>query len=377
MEKPKISDFKIPITSLGLPEWDELKDDFKEVIDSKMITNNKFVKQFEKELQDYLDVPNAVCVNSGTSALILSLKALKESNRIKGNEVILPSFTFISTANAVMWAGLKPVFVDCDKNTFNIDPEKIDEAITKDTAVIMPVHIFGNPCPIKEISEIAVSHEVGLVYDSCEAFGAQYHLRRIGSFNNIDVTSGAATKSLSISEAGIIGTEDDEIAEIIKEARNAGNFDSLKWPGLSARMTEFQAVMGIHQLPKVSDYIRKRNKIADLYKKELEDVEGISYQMQEDRCTSAWFSFPTIIDKNVFGVDRNHIQEELKKVGIWARTIWFDPPVHRHSAYAAFNNLKFPVTDYLSENILCLPMSSNMTEEDAIQVCEAIKRCKK
>ncbi len=376
-----MKDYKIlPITKLSLPSWDELKEDFKEIIESGFITNNRKVKEFEAELANYLNVPEAVCVSSGSLGLILSLKCLKESGKLRGNEVILPSFTFIASANAIEWAGLTPRFVDCERDTFNIDPEKIQEAINDDTAAVMPVHTFGNPCEIKAIGEIVQANDIKCVWDSCEAFGAKYHLRRAGSFNHVDVTSGAATKVMSISEAGIIGTEDVKLAALIREARNAGNVDTLKFPGTSARMTEFQAVMGLHQIPKVDGYVQDRNRLAGLYKKELADVEGISVQHQYDRCKSSWFSFPVIVNKKKFGMSRDDLQEKLNKNGIWSRTIWFYPHCNNHPAYKNKyiyqKSLKLPNANYLSRNILCMPMWSHMNEEDVVFITDSIRKAK-
>jgi len=369
-------DYEIPITKLSLPDWDEVGGDFKEIMTSGMITNNKFVKDFEQKLQVYLDVPNVVCCSSGSMGMIIALKCLKESGKMNGSEVIVPSFTFIASANAIKWAGFEPVFVDCERDTFNVDPQGIANAISSKTAAIMPVHTFGNPCDVKTIAELALDRDIKLVWDSCEAMGAKYHLRKIGSFGHVDVTAGSATKVFSISEGGMIGTEDGELAALMRKCRSATNFDDLKFPGLSSRMTEFQAVVGIHQLPKLDGYVADRNKVADLYKSELSGIPGISIQEREDRCLSNWFSMPMTINKEEFGMNRDELMEALKAKGIWARNIWFYLPCHRHPAYCNTSNTcntNLTNTDYVSENIICLPMWSHMKEEEVLKVCGAVK----
>ena len=320
---------------------------------SKMITNHKYVKRFETAIANYLDVKYAVCVSSGTSGLMLAAKVLG----LKG-DIILPSFTFSATAHALKWCGLNLIFVDIDPQTFNIDVNKIEKAITPKTSGIVAVHVFGNPCDNSKLEFLAKKHNLKLLFDSAHAFGSKMKDKMIGSFGDIEVFSLTPTKILTAGEGGIITTNDYKIYQQLILDREYGktpDYDC-KTIGLSARMSEFNAILGFHNLKNIDYNIKRRLELLKIYKSELGDIEGISFQKLQESAECSLKDFPIIINKNQFGIDRNQLAEALSKENIGHRK-YFYPPIHRETVYKnsldSEENLKF--TNLISDNIINLP----------------------
>ena len=379
MEKPAILGGKpvfeklVPIIKPPLAKYatEGFLSKIKGILESGMITDHIYVRELEKNISSYLGVKNVVGVASCTSGMMLSLQLMGLSKK----EVILPSFTFVATANAAYWNECKIVLADCDPNTFNISPEDVEKKITKNTAVIMPVHIFGNPCDIKALEGIAEEHNVKLLFDSAHGFGASYNGRKVGGFGNVEVFSCSPTKLFITVEGGIVATEDDKLAADMKIARNYGNFPDYrcKTPGLNARMTEINAALGIEMLKNIDEMVENRNSYAAIYKKLLGRVPGIKFQETTKGAKHAYKDFGIIIDPKEFGVTRDVLYDALGKENIMTKK-YFYPPVHKLEAYSCVSTTKLPNTERVSNNVLCLPMHSYMEKELIEKISYAVKR---
>lgn len=347
--------------------------DCRRILESGMITNFEYVRKLEKTAAEYIGVKRCLAAANCTSALMLTLKALK----IKDGEVLIPSFTFPATAHAVYWSNLGIKLVDCDPKKFTIDINDIKEKITDKTKVIMPVHVFGNPCDIEEITEIAKERSLRVVYDSAHGFGAKYKGKQIGQFGDAEVFSGSPTKAFTTVEGGIVSTNDSEIARSVDIGRNyghSGNYNCAM-PGLSARMSELHAAVGLNQLPYVDSDIQKRNKIATMYKHGLERLPGIKFQEINRNCISTYKDFSILVDQNQFGLDRDELSTALEKENIMTRK-YFYPPMNMQDCYPELKAEEnaFPNTSEVSRNVLSLPMFSELTDQEVIGVVDAIAR---
>lgn len=367
-------DKPVAITRPTIPSISDLKNDYGRILKSGIITNAGYVREFEQKLSQYLGVKNVVAVSSCTSGLMLVLKVLG----LKG-EVIVPSFTFHSTAHAIVWAGLKPVFVDCDAETFNIDPEKVKKAITSKTAAILAVHIFGNPCPIKPLERIAKEHGLPLIFDAAHGFGATYAGHRLGRFGKVEVFSLSPTKLLTAGEGGVVATNDDKLAEKIRIGRNYGDPGTYEceFSGFNARMSEFHALLGISTLGDLEKNVVKRRNLVVLYKSLLADFPGISFQKIEPGNRSSFKDFSILVEREKFGLDRDMLGECLKQENIMVKK-YFYPPVHTQMAFIKYRYKKYlhslTRTNMIAENILSLPLYSHMSEAYVRRICSAIEK---
>jgi len=382
MEKPAILGGKpvfeklVPIIKPPLAKYatDEFSSKIKRILESGMVTDHIYVRELEKNISSYIGVKNVVAISSCTSGLVLSLQLMG----LRKKTVILPSFTFVATANAAYWNNCKIVLADCNPNTFNISPEDVEKKLTKDTAAIMGVHIFGSPCDIKALREIAEDHDVKLLFDSAHAFGASYDGKKVGGFGDVEVFSCSPTKLFITMEGGIVGTEDDKLAGEIRIARNYGNLPDYqcKTPGLNARMTEINAALGIEMLKNIDEMVENRNKYAALYKKFLGKVPGIKFQEPTKGARHAYKDFGIIINPKEFGVNRDILYDALAKENVMTKK-YFYPPIHKLEAYSDLANADLPNTEYVSNNVLCLPIHSYMDKTLIENTCAAVERIHK
>jgi len=346
----------------------------KGILESGMVTDHIYVRELEKNISSYLRVKNVVGISSCTLGLILSLQLMG----LRKKKVILPSFTFVATANAAYWNDCKIVLADCDPNTFNISPEDVKKKMTKDTAAIIGVHIFGNPCDVKALQEIAEDHDVKLLFDSAHAFGASYDGKKVGGFGDVEVFSCSPTKLFITTEGGIVATADDKLAAEMRIARNYGNLPDYqcKIPGLNARMTEINAALGIEMLKNIDEMVENRNKYAALYKKFLAKVPGIKFQEPTKGTRHAYKDFGIIVNPKEFGVNRDALYDALAKENVMTKK-YFYPPVHKLEAYSESAKADLPNTEHVSNNVLCLPIYSYMDEKLIKNICTAIERIHK
>ncbi|MBU0599310.1 DegT/DnrJ/EryC1/StrS family aminotransferase [bacterium] len=361
----------LPIAFPSLPPFKEVEDKFKEVFLSGMITNAKYVRSLEEKIANYLNVKYVVCVANCTSGLILSLKALK----LKG-KVIVPSFTFFATAHTLSWNNLTPTFVDCHRETFNINVSFLEEKIDQETSAIMPVHIFGNPVLVEEINKIAQKYSLKVIYDAAHAFGSRYNNSPLAGYGEVEVFSLSPTKPLVAGEGGVVVTNNKEIAEAITMGRDYGNPGDYhcKMVGLNARMTEVNAITALKNLELFPERLAKRKEIANFYISNLKDIPGISFQKIEVNASSCYKDFAIIIDEERFGLNRDELALVLERENISSRKYFF-PPVHKQEIYKSKD---IPLeglenTNFISDHILCLPLFAQMKEEEMLSIGEVIK----
>ncbi len=364
----------IAITKPTIPATKRIMSRYREVFNSGIITNAKYVKEFEANVAEYVGVKNVICVSSCTCGLMLVLKSLN----LKG-EVIIPSFTFHATAHAVVWNNLTPVFVDCDKETFNISVSDVEKAINKNTAAILATHVFGNPANIVALENVAKKNGLPLIFDAAHGFGSRYKGKPIGGFGTAEVFSLSPTKLLTSAEGGIIATNNDELAKKLRVARNYGDNGSYdcEFSGFNSRMSELNAILGIESLKDLNKNVLRRKKMVELYKKELKNIPGISFQKIEQGNQSSYKDFSIIVDEKEFGIDRDLLAEYLIKENIVVKK-YFYPPVHKQKAFQSYavysKNSSFVNTDFISKRALSVPLFSHISEREVEKVCFSVTR---
>ena len=343
-----------------------------EVLKSGMLVQGKVVKEFETAFAKYVGVKNAIAVSNGTVSLDIVLKSLDIK---QGDEIIVPSFTFISTANAVLFQGAKPVFADVDKRTFNINPEDVIEKITDKTKAIIGVHLFGYPFDVKVIQEICEDYGLFLVEDCAQAHGAEYEGREVGGFGVAGCFSFYATKNMTTGEGGIITTDSDKIAKVCRLLRSHG--ESQKYYhttlGYNYRMTDIQAAIGVVQLKKLDMFNGKRIGNAEFLNKHIK-VPGIKLPYRKDGIKHVYHQYAVIIEKE-FPMLRDDFIEYLKKKGIGC-VIHYPLPIHKQPLYKRIGytdeTAKCPVATDLSDKILSLPVYPALSEEELKYITDVI-----
>lgn len=344
-------------------------------------SSGSYVTAFEEAFAKYCGVKYAVAVCNGTVAIHLALSALGIG---KGDEVIIPSFTMIATAFAVCYTGATPVFVDADKDTFNIDVTKIEEKITSKTKAIIPVHIFGNMCNMDEISRIAKKHNLFIVEDSAEAHGAEYKGKKSGSFSAIASFSFFANKNLTTGEGGMVVTNNEEYFKKCKYFKNmcfpvdAPRVYLHDDIGFNYRMSNLHAAIGLAQVEKADEYRDMRIKNANLYMRYLSDVPGITFQKDEPDSLNVHWMNTIVIDPKIYGHNKDELIAHLKANNIDTRLLF--QSMSKQKSLKDFGcdcSGTYPVTDWLSDNGFYLPSASSLTEEQIKYICNVIKEFKK
>ena len=344
-------------------------------------SSGKYVTQFEEAFASYCGVKYGVAVCNGTVAIHLALSALGIG---KGDEVIIPSFTMIATAFAVCYTGAKPVFVDADKETWNIDVTKIEEKITSHTKAIIPVHIFGNPCDMDAICTIAKKHNLYIIEDAAEAHGAEFNGKKTGSFSDIASFSFFANKNLTTGEGGMVVTDDEEFYKKCKYFKNmcfpvdAPRVYSHDDIGFNYRMSNLHAAIGLAQTEKADDYRDMRIHNAELYKKYLSDCKGIIFQKDQLNGLNVHWMNTIVIDTSEYGHTKDELIAHLKENEIDTRLLFVS--MSRQKSLKDFEcdcSGDYPVTDWLTENGFYLPSASSLKENQIKYICDVIKGYKK
>ncbi|MCK4526064.1 DegT/DnrJ/EryC1/StrS family aminotransferase [candidate division WOR-3 bacterium] len=344
-----------------------------QVLKSGMLTQGKAVEEFENAFAEYIGVKNAIAVSNGTISLDIALKSLDIK---QGDEVIVPSFTFISTANAVLFQGAKPVFVDVDERTFNINPEDVVKKITDKTKAIIGVHLFGYPFDVKAIQEICEDYNLYLVEDCAQAHGAEYKGKKVGGFGVAGCFSFYATKNMTTGEGGIITTDSDEIAKMCRLLRSHGENKKYYHTilGYNYRMTDIQAAIGVIQLKKLDIFNRKRINNAQYFNKHIK-THGLKLPHKESVVKHVFHQYAVTIEKE-FPMLRDEFMEYLKKKSIGC-AIHYPLPIHKQPLYRRMGytdeNVQCPVATSLSKKILSLPVHPSLAEKDLIYITETIK----
>lgn len=366
----------INVTSPLLPDLVEFSSLLKEIWDSKWITNNgSFHRRLEAALAEYLKVSFVSLFTNGTLPLITALYAL----RITG-EVITTPYSFVATTHALWWCGIKPVFVDIDPATGNIDPARIEGAITPKTTAIMPVHVYGRPCDTAAIQAIADRHGLKVIYDGAHAFGVEVSGSSILDAGDMSTLSFHATKVYNTAEGGALVVRDEETKRCIDHLKNfgfAGETEVLI-PGINAKMDELRAAYGLLNLRRIDDAIAARRRIAVAYREALRDVPGVRFFDDMPGVRHNYSFFPIFIDADKFGMSRDALYFRMQEVGVFGRR-YFYPLI---SEFAPYSGLPSAAKDNLSNahrmanSVICLPINHALSSEDVERIITSIKDAK-
>ncbi len=363
----------ITVTQPALPPLEEFIPYLEKIWDNKWLTNNgPFHQQFEQELADYLGVKYLSVFSNGTLALITALQAL----RITG-EVITTPFSFVATTHSLWWNNIKPVFVDIEDKYFNIDPAKIEAAITPKTTAIMPVHVYGNPCNVEEIQRIADIYGLKVIYDAAHAFGVKYKGHSLFNWGDLSIASFHATKVFNTIEGGAIFCNDEKTKKRIDLLKNFGFADEVTVvePGINAKMNELQAAYGLLQLKHVDGYISKRREIVAQYNAFLDGVKGIRTIIQMENVEHAYPYYPILVDTAEYGMSRDDLYYKLKECDVWGRRYFYplisEFPTYRGLPSASVENL--PLSTKVAKEVICLPIYPDLSYTDIERICKIIK----
>lgn len=363
---------QINVTRSSMPPFEEYCEEIKELWDTRWLTNGgaKY-QQLETGLKEYLDVPNLVFYSNGHQALEALIWALGLTG-----EVITTPFTYASTTQAIVRNGLTPVFCDVEPDWYTMDPEKIEPLITEKTSAILPVHVYGNVCRYKEIESIAKKYHLKVIYDAAHAFGVTTDGVKIGNIGDAAMFSFHATKVFHTIEGGGAAYQDEKLTERLKAFKMFGmaGKEDAEYIGTNAKMTEFQAAMGICNLRHVDGEIAKRKRAVEKYRSILGGVPGIRLCPVQENVRSNYAYFPVYFDETVFGESRDQVAERLAAENVFARK-YFYPITSRFSVYQGrFPIQETPVALDASVHILTLPLYADLTEEDVEEICDIVLR---
>ncbi|WP_297095269.1 DegT/DnrJ/EryC1/StrS aminotransferase family protein [uncultured Draconibacterium sp.] len=365
-------DNPIYVTQPSLPELDEFIPYLQQIWDNKILTNNgPFHKQLEKELAEFLGVPYISLFANGTLALVTALQVLQVTG-----EVITTPYSFVATTHSLWWNNIKPVFVDIEKEFCNLDPEKIEAAITPKTTAILPVHVYGNPCKIERIQDIADIYGLKVIYDAAHCFGVNHKGQGICNFGDLSILSFHATKVFNTMEGGAIVCHDEATKKRIDFLKNFGFAGEIKVmaPGINSKMNELQAAMGILQLKHHKENVEKRKTIVEQYQLKLKGIKGVSFLSQPSDTTSNYAYFPIFINEAEYGISRNDLYERLKQNNIYGRR-YFYPLISEFPIYKGLesaNPEKLRIAQQTAEQVICLPLYPNLSLETVCKICQLI-----
>jgi len=364
----------ITVTSPLLPDLKEFNTLLKEIWDSRWITNNgQFHQQFEKELAAYLKVPYISLFTNGTLPLITALQAL----RITG-EVITTPYSFVATTHSLWWNGIKPVFADIDPATCNLDPAKIEAAITPKTTAIMPVHCYGRPCDTKAIQEIADKYGLKVIYDAAHAFGVEINGESVLNAGDISTLSFHATKVFNTIEGGAMVMHDEKTKKRIDQLKNFGfvNETTVVAPGINSKMDEMRSAYGMLNLRQVDAAIAARQRVASKYREALRDVKGVTFYDDTPGIRHNYAYFPVFIDAGEFGKTRDELYFDMQKGNVFGRR-YFYPLISEFSTYRGLPSAtrgNLPNAYRIADRVLCLPMHHALTDSDIDRVLSFFKQ---
>ena len=364
----------ITVTSPLLPNLDEFQKLLKQIWESKWITNNgSFHQQLEEALCKYLGVPYISLFTNGTLPLITALQAL----HITG-EVITTPYSFVATTHALWWNGIKPVFVDIDPKTGNIDPNKIEAAITPRTTAIMPVHVYGKPCATDSIQEIADKYGLKVIYDAAHAFGVKVNDQSIINAGDMATLSFHATKVFNTVEGGALVMHDEKTKKRIDYLKNFGfaGETEVVAPGINSKMDEIRSAYGLLNLRQVDAAIAARRQVAQTYRTALQHVEGISFWNDMPSVRHNYSYFPIFVNSEKYGLTRDELYFKMKSQGIWGRR-YFYPLISEFSTYRGLesaNPSNLPQATKMANSVICLPMHHALSEEDIQRTIDCIAK---
>lgn len=357
-----------------MPPLNEVYKKIKEIWESKWLTNfGQQHKTFELELKKYLKVKNLSLFCNGTLALQLACQALELTG-----EVITTPFTFPATINSLYQNNITPIFCDIKLDDFNINPDEIENLITPNTSALMPVHVFGNPCDVEKIDNIAKKYSLKVIYDSAHCFGVEYKGKAIGTFGDVNMFSFHATKIFHTLEGGALTYNDEKFNLKFFLLKNFGikGEEDIFLPGTNAKMNEIQAAIGLLNLNLVDEEIEKRKKLTKIYKVNLKDIIGIRFLEENKEVIYNYQYFPILIDEFEFSLNRDQVYEEMKKYNVFTRK-YFYPICTQYKYYPCKDADNFPNAEKIANEILCLPIYGELMEEDILKICEILLYLKK
>jgi len=344
------------------------------VLDSNFLSLGPKLKEFEEKMATYAGTEYAIACNSGTSGLHMIISGLGIKD---GDEVITTPFSFISSSNCMLFERAKPVFVDIDEKTYNMDTAQIEAKITKKTKAILPVHIFGQPANMHVVRQIARKHGLYIIEDSCEAIGAEWNGQKAGSMSDAGVFAFYPNKQMTTGEGGIVVTNNEALAKLCYSLRNQGRGIDTQWLnhvrlGYNYRMNDISAALGIVQLERIDEIIAARQRAADFYMKKLQTIEGVILPTVDERVKMSWFVFVIRFEP---WIDRNIVMETLLNRGIGCRPYFTE--IHLQPFYREMFGYKegdFPVTERVASGTLAIPFFNNITEDQIDIVVDEIRR---
>lgn len=362
------------VTQPSLPPFDEFIEYLKEIWETKIITNiGPFHMKFEQALKEYLGVKYISVFSNGTLALITALQSL----RITG-EVITSPYSFVATTHSLWWNNIKPVFVDIESEHFNLDPDKIEAAITKNTTAILPVHVYGNPCKTEAIERIADKYGLKVIYDCAHAFGVTIEGNSVMNFGDLSVMSFHATKVFNTIEGGAIVCHDENTKIRVDYLKNFGFVDevTVTTPGINAKMNELQAAYGLLQLKYIKECINKRKTITNVYRKCLSNLNGISFPNDINNVNHNYSYFPILVDSNKYCKTRDELYEVLKQHNIFSRR-YFYPLISQFPTYRGLSsaaNTNLPTAEKVALQVICLPIYPELEISIVEEICNLIAK---
>ena len=363
----------IYVASPLLPSLDDFTLSLKDIWDSKILTNNgSFHKQLEKELATYLKVPYLCLFTNGTLPLITALQAL----RING-EVITTPFSFVATTHSLWWNGIKPVFVDIDPQTCNLNPDKIEAAITPRTTAIMPVHVYGKPCDIDKIQAIADKYGLKVIYDAAHAFGVDVNGKSILTAGDMSTLSFHATKVYNTLEGGALIVHDEQTKKRIDNLKNFGFVSETEVvaPGINSKMDEVRSALGLLNLRIVDNAIAARQQVAIKYREELGKIKGITFFDDMPNVRHNYSYFPIFVGEE-YGITRDELYFKMKEHNVFGRR-YFYPLISTFSTYRGLESASkenLPIATKMADSVICLPMHHDLTENDLNRILNLIKK---
>lgn len=346
-----------------------------EVVRSGHLALGPKTEEFERRIAEYVGASHAVAVSSGTSALHLIVKAMDIG---PGDEVLVPSFTFVSSANAILYEGASPVFVDIEPDTYNLDPQDLEMKVTPRTKAIMVVDVFGHPAEWDEILRISEKYNLKVIDDSCEALGAEYNGRKLGQFGDAAAFAFYPNKQITTGEGGMIVTDDPETARICRSLRNQGRGEMGAWLeherlGYNYRITEMSAALGISQIRRIEEIIAKRERVAEMYTDRLSALEFVRPPVVRFNVRKSWFVYTITLSD---GQNRDRVMRAMMNGGVPTRGYF--SPIHLQSYIReglGTSEGMLPVTESKASRIIALPFHGNLSEAEVEQVVEVLSRC--
>jgi dTDP-4-amino-4,6-dideoxygalactose transaminase len=372
-----VSDYRLPepvfVTRPRMPRMEDYSRELEQIWESRWLTNNgPYHQAFERRLAEYLQVEHVNVFCNGTIALLVALHALL----INSGEVITTPFTFPATAHVLYWNGIQPVFCDIDKTTYNLDPDCIEQLIGPNTKALLPVHVYGTPCDVERIQEIADRHGLHVLYDAAHAMGVRYRGGPLVQHGDISMLSFHATKLFTTLEGGglVLGTE--ALKTRINFLKNFGFADqeTIIGPGINGKMNEMQAAFGLLQLDMIKEEIGDRGRLTRIYRSRLGRVPGLKLLQETPEVESNYAYLPVLVDAEEYGMSRDELHTQLQQFNVMSRK-YFYPLCSRYSCYSSLPSSRpenLPVAERVAKEVLCLPLYGTLESEVVERICTII-----